>query len=186
MEGINRFALKVEKSLKRILVWSKLQRGQYEVNTELISVNDYLHELLPEILKMAVRNNLKVRFDIDPANKIFFDRKSFRNIIKIIIENSIDVSAPGGEIIVRGKMGNNGSIISITDFGKGIPVEQQATLFDINRKQSAPPADNEIRLGLGLLMARHLAELNNSYLSFNSNPKRGTTFYLHIKEKDGK
>ena len=186
MEEINRFALKVEKSLKRILIWSKLQRGQYELAIETIKVNDYLHELLPEILKMAIRKNLKIRFDIDPKLRIKFDRKAFRSIIKIIIENSIDASPPRGEVIIRGQKGNNGSVISVTDFGSGIPSTIQSTLFDVTGIKSNKSKTEENKLGLGLLMARHLAELNNSYLSFDSNSRKGTTFYIHIKDYNGK
>ncbi len=186
LQNIYTLAISIEKSLKRILVWSKIQRGKYEVNRELINVNDYLHELLPEILKMAVRQNIKITFDTDPELDIVFDRKALKSIIKIFIENSIDNSPKKSEIIIRGISANNGGIISVTDFGKGINPDLQQSLFDIKRVDNKKDNSDFKKLGLGLLMSKHLAELNNSQISFESKINKGTSFYLHIKKENGR
>lgn len=186
LQNIYTLAISIEKSLKRILVWSKIQRGKYEVKLELINVNDYMHELLPEFLKMAVRQNIKVTFDTDPELNIVFDRKALKSILKIFIENSIDNSQKKSEIIIRGIRASNGGIISVTDFGKGINPDLQQTLFDIKRVDNKKDNSDFKKLGLGLLMSKHLAELNNSQISFESKINKGTSFYLHIKKENGR
>ncbi|GEM_PF-1264377 len=186
LQNIYILAISIEKSLKRILMWSKIQRNKYEVNHESINVNDYMHEILPEILKMAIRRNIKVSYDIDPELYITFDRKSLRSIIKIFIENSIDNSPEKSEIIIRAKKASNGGVISVTDFGKGIDPSHQQNLFDIKRINKIKESRDFKNLGLGLLMSKHLAELNNSYISFESKTNKVTSFYLHIKKDNGR
>jgi len=183
---IYKLSISIEKSLKKILIWSKLQRRKYEVNSELININDYLHELLPEILRMAIRQNIKVSFDTDPGLIVVFDRKSLRSIIIALVQNSIDNSPERSEIIIRGKKAQNGGIISVTDFGSGIDPDIQKSIFDLKKKGVIKKDSDFKKLGLGLLMSKHLAEVNNSYISFESKVNKGTSFYLHIRKDNGR
>ncbi len=182
LNGAYELATKLEKSLKRILLWSKLQRNKYEIQSEEFVVHDYIHELLPEFLGMSIKMNIKIIFDIDSELKITYDKKSLKSILKVLIENSIDNAAKGSDIIIRAKQTGKEAIISITDFGKGIPLKYQKAIFDINRvgnKLQSKSSKN--RLGLGLLLSKRLAELNNSSITFESKEKKGTTFYIQIK-----
>lgn len=176
-------SIKLEKSLKRILLWSKLQRNKYEIRSEEILILDYLHELLPEFLSMSVKKNIKISFDIDSDLKVIYDKKSLKSILKVLVENSVDNSNRKTDIIIRAKQSTKESYISVTDFGLGIPANIQSTIFDINLSNgdySYP--NNKNRLGLGLLLSKKLTELNNSILSFESKVNKGTTFYIQIKK----
>lgn len=186
LQVIYTLAISIEKSLKRILVWSKIQRKKYDLNPESLNVNDFLHELLHEILAMAVRQNIKVSFDTDPELNILFDRKSLRSIIKIFVENSIDNSPNNSEIIIRGIKTSKGGIISVTDFGKGIDPLIQENIFGVREANTKKGGSDFKRLGLGLLIAKHLAELNKSHISFETRESRGTSFYLHITKNNGR
>jgi signal transduction histidine kinase len=171
----------IEKNLKRILLWSKLQRGKYTIEKSNIQLNDFMHDQLPELLGMAVKNDVRVRFDIDPKLSISYDRHSLKSVIRILVENAINQSPAKSDIILRGQRATTGSIISITDFGKGIPVSLQDKIFDIERDAS----DNNGPQGIGLLIAKQLAELNGSWLSFKTKPGTETTFLLHITDNNG-
>lgn len=171
----------IEKNLKRILLWSKLQRGKYTIEKSNIQLNDFMHDQLPEILGMAVKNDVRVRFDIDPRLTISYDRHALKSVTRILVENAINHSPAKSDIIIRGQRATAGSIISITDFGRGIPVSLQDKIFDIERD----PSDNNRRLGIGLLIAKQLAELNGSWLSFKTKPGTETTFLLHISDNNG-
>lgn len=171
----------IEKNLKRILLWSKLQRGKYQIEKSKIQLNDFMHDLLPGLLSMAVKNEVRVRFDINPKLSILYDKHALKTIVNILAENAIAQTSPRKDIVIRGQKGTSGSIISVTDFGKGIPVALQDKIFDIERA----PKDNHGPLGIGLLIARQLAELNGSWLSFQTTPGIETTFFLHITDSDG-
>lgn len=174
----------IEKSLKRVLLWSKLQRNRYEVHKTDINVSDYLHELLPDILGLALKKDIRVRFDIEPNIMISYDRHSLKTIIRILVENSVDYSDPKTDIIIRGQSARSGIIISVTDSGAGIPGWLQNNIFDIERDRENKETTQ--KLGIGLLIAKQMAEINNSYISFESNLDKGTTFFIHITEQNGR
>jgi len=175
-------ATNLEKNLKQLLLWSKLQRDKYSIHTEDIHVNDYLHDLLPEFLHMSVQKNIKISFDIEPDLRIRYDKKSLRSILKVFIENSVDNSDKGAEIIIRAKKTGKETYISVTDFGSGIPASIQNKIFDMDNAGDSTPANKtRNKLGLGLLLSKNLAELNQSILKFESKEKMGTSFYIQIK-----
>lgn len=171
----------IEKALKRVLLWSKLQRNKYEIEREAVKPYDYFHEILPEILGNAIKKDIKIRFDVDPDLEIVFDRSSLKSILKIFTENSVENSPPGSDIIIRAQKSKTGSIISVTDFGSGIPASIQNNIFEISRLKENESSNKSLKLGLGLLIAKTMAEKNNSVLSYESKENAGTTFFVHIK-----
>ncbi|MFP4488327.1 MAG: tetratricopeptide repeat protein [Bacteroidales bacterium] len=184
MESLFIKASEIEKRLGRILLWSKLQRNKYHVNPVSININEFMHEMLPSLLSSSLKKDIKIRFDIDPELIVYYDRHSLGTIIEILTENSIEHSAAGTDIIFRAVKAEAGCLVSLTDFGKGIPGELQNKLFDINRiKREKNGTDNQ-KTGLGLLIAMLLAEKNNSIISLESKENSGTTFFIHIKDYD--
>lgn len=184
MESLFNTATEIEKRLERILLWSKLQRNKYYVKPVLININEFMHEMLPSLLGSAVKKDIKIRFDIDPGLHLSYDRHALGTIVNILAENSIEHSPAGTDLIFRAVKAEKGCLLSLTDFGKGIPGDLQNKLFDINRLKESPSKQDNQKTGLGLLIASHLAERNNSILSLESKENSGTTFFIHIKDND--
>jgi NtrC-family two-component system sensor histidine kinase KinB len=67
-------------------------------------------------------------------------------------------------------------IVSVQDQGEGIPFEQQARIFEpfvqVGRRKGG--------VGLGLALAREIAQLHGGKLSVHSRPGEGATFYFSL------
>ncbi len=179
MEVLHKEAIGIEKGLERILLWSKLQRNKYMVDYTTINLNDFLHEMLPSLLGIALKKDIRLRFDLNPDIKVKYDRFSLKTIILILTENSIEHSSPKSDIIIRAEKAESGCILSVTDFGTGIPAEMQSRIFDISRVKDEASSDPD-KIGLGLLIAKLMVEKNNSTISLESKDNSGTTFFIHI------
>lgn len=180
MEVLHKEASGIEKGLERILLWSKLQRNKYMVEYTAINLNDFLHEMLPSLLGIALKKDIRLRFDIDPDLNIKYDRFSLKTIIMILTENSIEHSSPKSDIILRAEKEKSDCLLSVTDFGNGIPANMQSRIFDISRVKDEASHDPD-KIGLGLLIAKLMVEKNNSTISLESKENSGTTFFIHIK-----
>ncbi len=77
----------------------------------------------------------------------------------------------GGRLTVRTGLGDDGQMvwIAVSDTGPGIPVEDQARLFDplFTTKPQG--------FGLGLPIARSFVERHGGRLEVRSSPEKGTT-----------
>ncbi|MFO7852087.1 MAG: tetratricopeptide repeat-containing sensor histidine kinase [Bacteroidota bacterium] len=182
MEDLHKGASAIEKGLERILLWSKLQRNKYQVDYTTININDFMHEMLPSLLGIALKKDIRIRFDINPEINIRYDRFSLKTIISILTENSIENSPPKSDIIIRAQKEKSACVLSVTDFGKGIPKEMQSKIFDMSRIKDETKAMEPNKFGLGLLIAKIMAGKNNSSISLESKENTGTTFFIHISE----
>ena len=180
MEALHKEASGIEKGLERILLWSKLQRNKYMVEYTTINLNDFLHEMLPLLLGIALKKDIRLRYDINPDITIRYDRFSLKTIIMILTENSIEHSSPKSDIIIRAEKAKSGCILSVTDFGNGIPADLQSRIFDISRVKNETSVHDPNKIGLGLLIAKLMVDKNNSTINLESKVNSGTTFFIHI------
>ena len=185
IEKLYRDASGIEKGLKSILLWSKLQRNKYAVEYASINFNDFMYEMLPSLLGLALKKDIRIRFDIDPDINIKYDRFSLETLITILVENSVEHSSPKSDIIIRTQNTKQAYILSITDFGTGIMPELQNRIFNLSRVKDKTPQQDSQKIGLGLLIARLLTSINNSTINLESEEKRGTTVYIYINKTNG-
>jgi K+-sensing histidine kinase KdpD len=98
--------------------------------------------------------------------------ESFRRIVEALVDNAFKFSPKGTPVHVRGWRENGAFHLQVTDRGRGMTAEQIAEIgaymqFDrmIHEQQG---------LGLGLAIARRLAELHGATFALESAPEKGT------------
>lgn len=98
-------------------------------------------------------------------------------ILGTLIDNAIKYSPPGSTVVIR----LDGQTLSVVDQGIGIAKQDQAKIFDrFYRSDEARTRGQNSGYGLGLAIARAVADKNGYQLSVKSEPGRGSTFSLHF------
>jgi signal transduction histidine kinase len=114
----------------------------------------------------------------DPLPQVRGDRERLRQVLVNLIDNAVKYSPPGREVRVEAQAMNGRVVIEVRDGGPGIPAEHQSVIFEkFGRVQggSAKPGT-----GLGLFIARSIAEAHGGSLGVRSNPDQGATFTLSL------
>lgn len=111
------------------------------------------------------------------------------NLIKTVLVNLLDnarnASHKGGVIEVKGKIQKEGYLISIKDYGIGIPKEEQKKILrpfymvDKSRSRSRNGA------GLGLSLCVEILKLHKSQLQIDSEPGKGTCISFFLTNQEG-
>jgi signal transduction histidine kinase len=107
------------------------------------------------------------------------DRARLRQVLDNLISNAVRHGSPTQAVLVRAEV--DGMLrISVSDSGDGIPLEQQERIFDVGVRldPESPGA------GLGLPLARAIAEAHGGSLTVASAPGAGTTFTLALPLRD--
>ena len=107
------------------------------------------------------------------------DEKRIEQKVRILLDNAIKYSNEGGTVLINVKTNQNhkeiiGTIISITDNGRGIKEEDLTKIFDSFYRGS--DVDNIEGSGLGLFIANEIVDLHQGKLFFESVWKKGSTF----------
>jgi signal transduction histidine kinase len=104
------------------------------------------------------------------------DRERLRQVLRNLLENAVKYSPAGEAVDVRSRAENGCVLVTVEDSGPGIPAEQQGLIFD--RFGRANVGLGKPGTGLGLFIARSIAEAHGGTLSVASAPGRGATFTL--------
>jgi signal transduction histidine kinase len=112
------------------------------------------------------------------------DRARLRQVLGNLIENAVKYSPEGGEVRVSATPGNGAVRIVVKDGGPGIPRDQQTRIFEKFGRVDVPGASKP-GTGLGLFIARSIAEAHGGSLDVSSGIDPGATFTL-ILPVDGR
>ena len=107
------------------------------------------------------------------------DRERLRQVLANLIDNAVKYSQEGGEVEVGANAEDGLVRISVTDHGPGIPYDQQGLIFEKFGRATGPGAAKP-GSGLGLFIARSIAEAHGGSLDVESAPHAGATFTLTL------
>jgi signal transduction histidine kinase len=116
----------------------------------------------------------------EPLPSVRADRERLRQVLVNLIDNAVKYSRPGEEVRVEARTANGQVVIDVRDRGPGIAAEHQTVIFEkfgrIQIGEAAKPGT-----GLGLFIARSIAEAHGGSLAVRSHPEQdGATFTLSL------
>jgi signal transduction histidine kinase len=107
------------------------------------------------------------------------DRARLRQVLGNLIDNAVKYSPEGGEVRVSASPTNGAVRISVRDHGPGIPRDHQSRIFEKFGRVDVPGASKP-GTGLGLFIARSIAEAHGGSLDVSSGIEPGSTFTLTL------
>jgi two-component system OmpR family sensor kinase len=112
-----------------------------------------------------------------------FDRERLRQALSILLDNAVKYTPEGGRVTMR-IVEEDGSVgVEVADTGIGIPEDQIPHVFE--RFYRAEEARSTEGLGLGLSIARQIAEDHKGSIEVLSKPREGSTFIIRIPRSKG-
>jgi signal transduction histidine kinase len=105
------------------------------------------------------------------------DPGSVAQIIRILLDNAVHVSADGSEIRVELQAGDDVAL-SVSDQGPGVPAAEREVIFQ--RFQRGYSTGGQAGFGLGLAIGRELAERMGGELALDQNYTGGAKFTLRL------
>jgi len=109
-----------------------------------------------------------------------FDLDSILRLAGILVDNAVKYTPEGGKVTVRVREGDGRAELEVSDTGVGIPDAQLPLVFE--RFYQADPSRAQGGAGLGLSIARQIAEAHDGTIRVSSKPGEGSTFTLHLSK----
>jgi signal transduction histidine kinase len=106
------------------------------------------------------------------------DRERLRQVLMNLIENAVKYSSAGDRVEVRAATVNGVVRVDVRDRGPGIARDQQGLIFEKFGRAAGPASHSGT--GLGLFIARAIAEAHGGTLDVRSVPGEGATFTLTL------
>lgn len=101
-----------------------------------------------------------------------------RLALKILVDNAIAFSPETAPVLLRGRLAASGIELAVRDHGAGVPLDEQARIFD--KFFRGRNADGLPGSGLGLYMARSIVEVHGGVLNLVSPAPGGAEFRIWL------
>lgn len=108
------------------------------------------------------------------------DAERIDDVLSILLDNAAKYTPEGGRISIDTYRAREVVTIRVTDSGAGIPLEDQARIFDRFFRSDKARAAGEGGFGLGLAIAKSIVSSMNGEISLHSLEGRGTTFTITV------
>jgi signal transduction histidine kinase len=159
-----------------VLDTSRLEAGTFSYRFEDVD----LARLVEDAVDAATLAQQDVRIVASTSGRlpsIRGDTVRLRQVLGNLIDNAVKYSPEKGEVRVSAAVADGRVLISVRDDGPGIPPEQQARIFE-KFERADVPGGSKPGTGLGLFIARSIAEAHGGSLDVSSSPREGATFVL--------
>ncbi len=173
--GLAKSALRASSEmLDALLDFSRAEAGVIVPRPRIFPINEALRQIEEEIGITADEKKLFYRTrDCDAL--VEADPALVKIILLNLVSNAIRYTSTGGVLIGCRRRGER-IVVEIWDSGEGIPAEQREAIFSDFVQLGNPERDHRKGLGLGLAIARRLAQLIGSEITLASAEGRGSVF----------
>ncbi len=165
-----------------VLDTSRIESGNFSYKFGDVDIGELVQEsaAAAESGQDEVRILANVRHPLPPVRG---DRERLRQVITNLVDNAVKYSPAGAEVEVDA-YGDNGRIsIEVRDRGPGVAREHQTLIFEKFGRVSGEHA--KPGTGLGLFIARSIAQAHGGSLEIHSVPEHGATFTLVLPVGEG-
>ena len=162
-----------------VLDTSRIEAGTFTYAFGDVDVGDLVREAA-SMVSLGTDEVTVTASVVEPLPAVRGDRDRLRQLLLNLLSNAAKYTVSGDEIEVRAAAADKGAVVvSVEDHGPGIPPEQQRLVFEkfgrVNSGGRSKPG-----AGLGLFIARSIAEAHGGTLDVRSDAGSGATFTIRL------
>jgi len=152
---------------------ARWKAGQLQLKTEPIDLPSYIMDYLERA--QPIMDVERISLDIKAGLPLILaDANRLERILVNLLSNALKYSPPERSVILRARLHDSEVVVSVQDFGQGIPPEDIPRLFDRFFRAKGGGAVEGI--GLGLYIAKLLVEAHGGRIWVDTELEKGSTF----------
>jgi signal transduction histidine kinase len=156
-----------------LLLIARIESNQYLRNDN-VQVHDVIDEVVEELKPMA--DDGSVVLIQNYSRELHFvqaNRSLLFSLFFNVINNALKHTPKGGEVWIHGYRKKNRCVVEMADSGEGIPADLLPDIFMRFKKRNGAEDSGS---GIGLAIAKSVADFHNIQVAVSSEPGKGTRF----------
>jgi signal transduction histidine kinase len=167
--------------VETLMLLARADADKEPVERTSVDLRSIIQVVVEQGEKLAGSRNIQFSVNIsDRPVPVLADPEAIRRIALILIDNAIKYSNPGGRVTLS--VGTEGieSVVSVADTGIGIANEDLPHVFDRFWRADKVRSRSQRGAGLGLAIAKWIADAHHGSIQVQSAVGQGSTFRLRI------
>ena len=162
----------------RLLTTARLDAGEMKIHATLVAVAPMIEEILTGQKDRLA--SMKVELDIEDDELVVpCDRQLMVMLLTQYIDNACKYSLYGTTITIRVARAKAEVVFSVHSYGPVIPINDRERIFN-RYYRSSKHSNKASGTGIGLSVAKRVAQIHGGYVWVTSDEIKGTTFFAAI------
>jgi signal transduction histidine kinase/putative methionine-R-sulfoxide reductase with GAF domain len=161
---------------------SRIESGRVTLSPQALDLREIAEDVIGDVLRRSQEENKPMALSLQAPNKlphVYGDIERVRQILGNLVDNAYHYTPENGTIIVNiHPNGGNEVQVDVKDNGIGIPLEDQARVFERFYRGEHPLVLQTPGTGLGLSIVKQIVEMHKGRIWMKSTgmPGDGSTF----------
>jgi len=186
LPAAQRFADRIEFESARLgrLIGDLLDLSRIEdpktAPNETVDLSEGARRALEGAENEAVSKSITLHTEISDGVFVKGDESQLAVLVRNLVENAVRYTSEGGRISVDVYHDEESAVVRVSDNGIGIPLEDQARVFERFYRVDRARSRDRGGTGLGLAIVKHIAEAHGGTVQLESELGRGSIFTARI------
>ena len=182
IEVVERNATALKQMIEDVLDVSRIVAGRLRLEVKPVDLPAILEEACATVMPAADAKGVRVDMKVAPlTGPVSGDPNRLRQIVWNLMSNAIKFTSHGGTVQLRLSRVDSHVEIAVSDTGRGISPDFLPFVFERFRQGDSSASREHGGLGIGLAIARQLAEMHGGTIAAASEgPGRGATFTVTL------
>lgn len=179
---IDRQAAHMRTLVEDLMDVARVTRGQATLQLRQVELAQVVRAAVEQTTPLVEQRRHRLRVDDRvPGLALRADATRLTQILANLLNNAARYTPPGGDITVEIDRDADTLVVRVRDTGIGMEASMLDRVFELFTQVQSTPGRREAGLGIGLALARSLAQLHRGTLeAFSDGPGHGSTFELRL------
>ncbi len=178
--GLDEEVDRLTRLVEDLLLLARADAGQPLLEREPVELVSLLCVVTDQVRALAAANAVTLAVHVPASLPVNGDTDKLLRLFLNLLDNAIKYTPPGGQVILRASQQAEQAQVEVVDSGPGIPPEQVAQIFERFYRADASRTRASGGAGLGLAIARWIAEAHGGGIEARSAVGGGTTFRVWL------
>jgi two-component system OmpR family sensor kinase len=176
VEEVERLTLIVEE----LLALARLDAGLERNSAEIVPLNLIIEEVVNRMQPIAGKRGVQIIIEPLTSVTVKIPRGSIDLVLTNLLDNAVKFTPPGGCVTVGLAADRSEAIISVSDTGPGIKLDEQSKLFERFYRGFVARANDVPGVGLGLALSQAVVRSHGGQIEASNLPGGGAQFLVRI------
>lgn len=178
LEVIDKEAQRLSHLVDNILQFSRVERGQTDVNLVRQPLYPLVREIADQFRPMMKEGRLVISSDVNDDVEVQLDVAAFRQMFVNLLDNAVKYSPSGEDVDISLSKNEDRIDVAIEDRGPGVPKKEQRRIWEPYYRATDVARNAVGGTGIGLAIVNELARLQAAYVGMTERQGGGSRFVI--------
>jgi signal transduction histidine kinase len=170
---------RLSRLITNVLNFSRGAKKKLTLRTKPGKVDDIIQTNTEAFRPILENKGVKINYDLRATNEVLIDPDALEQILSNVYSNVEKYGASGERVDIESRQAKDKTMITVHDYGPGISGKEKEKIFQPFYRSSSRLTDGVAGAGIGLSIARELAQLHGGDLTLLDKP-RGACFQIEL------